>query len=541
MSLGSNQAVPMRRYLPMPRSSGSLASRIAGFSDSQVVLILAAGAAAIRLYLVLTSYCISADGIAYIAMARDFYAGRWQAALAWVFSPLYPALISAAYRVVPNWELSGELCSAALGTAGVVLLYHLMRSVYERRAIAAGAAGLAAIHPMLAGFSASVRTEAGYIALVTAAMLLLVRAVGHRRVRTAAGAAIFCGLAYLYRTEAIGIPALFAIFLVGGSRLWRKWPTGWAMRGAAVLSVIFLLIAAPYLLWMRSYTGHWTVGRELGVVTMEATGSTKGELEQWREMGYRRSTSWLTPLRINPALYMKKVVRDFFGSCYAFAQALGPLLCLGLIVGLFTGGGAVVKRWPEALLAALVVMYFAGFVLTDTGPRLMLHVVPFTFGWVAAGLIEAAGWLDSAMSRPTDGLRFPSGSAIVGAVIAIALLPRTLFPLGYDQRGMRYAGREIARRAGSEPVTVAGSDARTAFYADAKFIALPARPQDGEDLCGWLAAHPRAGYLMIDSRAERRWAGSGGAKSCLVRIKRYPRVGNAYYELFAVRIAAPAG
>ena len=57
------------------------------------------------------------------------------------------------------------------GTAGVVLLYYLMREVYGRRGVAAGAAALAAIHPMLAGFSASVRTEAGYIALVTAALL----------------------------------------------------------------------------------------------------------------------------------------------------------------------------------------------------------------------------------------------------------------------------------------------------------------------------------------------------------------------------------
>jgi hypothetical protein len=90
-------------------------------------------------------------------------------------------------------------------------------------------------------------------------------------------------------------------------------------------------------------------------------------------------------------------------------------------------------------------------------------------------------------------------------------------------------------------VTVAGTDARIAFYANTSFLPLPVRPQGGEDLCGWLAAHPQASYLMIDSRAEERWGGSGGAKPCLVPIKRYPKVGNAYYELFAVRIAAPAG
>jgi hypothetical protein len=284
---------------------------------------------------------------------------------------------------------------------------------------------------------------------------------------------------------------------------------------------------------MRTYTGHWTVGRELGVVTMEATGSTMGQLERWREMGYRPATSWLTAVRLDPGAYLKKVTRDFFGSCYSFAQALGPLLCAGLIIGLWADGRATATRWAEATLAALVVMYFAGFVLTDTGPRLMVHIVPFTLGWVVIGMVEAAGWLDLRLSLTHSPLgRMLAGPAVV-AVIAIALLPRTLFPLGYDQRGMRYAGEEIARRGGA-PASVAGPDTRVAFYAGAKFIPLPAAPAAGEDLCGWLAAHRRADYLMIDDRDERRWGGTGG-KPCLNLIKHYPRIGNTYYDLFAVR------
>jgi hypothetical protein len=127
-----------------------------------------------------------------------------------------------------------------------------------------------------------------------------------------------------------------------------------------------------------------------------------------------------------------------------------------------------------------------------------------------------------------------AGPAVV-AVIAIATLPRTLFPLGYDQRGMRYAGEEIARRDGA-PAIVAGPDTRVAFYAGAGFIPLPAAPAAAEDLCGWLATHRRADYLMIDDRVERRWGASGGRR-CLSLIKRYPRVGTTHYDLFAVRRA----
>ena len=141
---------------------------------------------------------------------------------------------------------------------------------------------------------------------------------------------------------------------------------------------------------------------------------------------------WLTAIKLDPAAYLKKVVRDFFGSCYSFAQALGLLLCAALLAGLWADAGRLWRDGAEAMLAALVVMYFVGFVLTDTGPRLMLYVVPFTLGWVVMGLVEAAGWLDTRLSSTHSPLgRMLSGPAIA-AIILIALLPRTLFPLGYD-------------------------------------------------------------------------------------------------------------
>jgi len=504
-----------------------------------VVGTLAAVAAAIRVYLVLTSYCISADGVAYIAMAREFHAGRFREALAWVFSPLYPFLVSITYRAIGNWELAGELLSVALGTAGVVWLYYLMREAYGRRGVAAGAAGLAAIHPMLAAYSASARTEAGYIALVTAALLLVASGIRRQRLTDVAGAALVSGLAYLYRTEAIGVPALLAAMLAGGSLVWRRWTPRWGLAAAGVLAAIFVLAAAPYLLWLRAFTGHWTVGRQLVTITMEATGIAAGKLEQFREMGYQPATSWLTAIELAPRTYIKKVERDFFGSCYALVQALGPLLCAALIVGLWADRRSIAARWGETRLAALFAMYFFGFVLTGTGTRLILHLVPFTLGWVVIGLDETAGWLDARLSRTRSPLvRTLAGPAVV-LLVLIALLPRTLFPLGYDQRGMRYAGQEIAKRGGAA-VAVAGTDPRVAFYAGAGFVPLPAAPAPGEDLCGWLAAHPSASYLMMDDRGERKWGGAGG-RPCVNLVKRYPRVGTAHYDLFSVRrVDAPA-
>jgi len=83
---------------------------------------------AIRLYLSLTSYCIAGDGVAYLAMARDFAAGDLAKALASVFSPLYPLFVSIAQRLIPDWELAGNIVSAILGSAAVVSVYLMTRA-----------------------------------------------------------------------------------------------------------------------------------------------------------------------------------------------------------------------------------------------------------------------------------------------------------------------------------------------------------------------------------------------------------------------------
>ncbi len=90
-----------------PACSGPLSTWLRRHRETRIVVAIALTAAAIRIYLAVTSYCIAADGVAYIEMAREFRAGRLRDALAWVFSPLYPWLIAAVYPVLGDWERAG--------------------------------------------------------------------------------------------------------------------------------------------------------------------------------------------------------------------------------------------------------------------------------------------------------------------------------------------------------------------------------------------------------------------------------------------------
>jgi len=484
---------------------------------------------AIRLYLSLTSYCIAGDGVAYLAMARDFAAGAPAKALASVFSPLYPWIVSIAHRLIPDWELAGSLVSTMLGSAAVATVYLMTREVFERHDLAIGAAALVAIHPEMAAYSASVRTEAGFIFLLTAAVWMLIAGLKRRQIVTVAAAGVVGGLAYLYRTEAIGLMIFGAGFVPVAALWWRRWSVRWAIAAAAVFTVAFMAVASPYLIYLRETTGHWTVGREFTAAMMYGMGEVAPNSLDWQRLGYSTSVSPFAPLFANPRLYLEKVASDFLASLYGFIQALGPILVVLLAIGLWQRRRAMLGNFAEAMLALLTAFYIVGFSFSYTGARFMLHLIPFTFGWVMVGLEAASAAFRGLITRARLS-RIPQSAPAIA--IALIMLPQTLWPIGYDMRGVRYAGEEIARRAAGKPGAVVARDGRFAYYAGASFILMPVGTVP--DICAWFGSRSDARYLALGDRDERRF-GITAATPCLTFIRRYPRYGAGYYDLFEVR------
>ncbi|HKV54952.1 MAG TPA: glycosyltransferase family 39 protein [Candidatus Binataceae bacterium] len=506
--------------------------RLANDRAAGALFVVVAVAFAIRLYLSLTSYCISGDGVGYLAMAREFAAGQRQKALSAVFSPLYPLLIAQAHRVMSNWELAGDLVSVVFGTAAVVSVYLMTWQAFRRRDIALGAAILMAIHPETTAYSASVRTEAGYICLMTAGCWMLLKALHDRRAGFAALAGLVGGLGYLYRTEGIGLLLLGIAVFPAAAIVWKRTSRGWALGAAAAFTGCFVVVAAPYIAYLRFSTGHWSVGRELTAAMMYGMGDVASNGGHWRELGFSPSASPLTAILADPALYAEKVGDYLAASTYNFVQGLEPLLVIMLAIGLWSRGRSIVENVGEAFLAAIVLFYFFGFSLSYTGTRFMVHLIPYTFGWVVVGILAASDWL-ARLAQPswTRSVYYA-----VAGVIALTLLPRALWPIGFDMRGVRYAGEDIARIS-TRPAVVAARDGRVAYYADARFVELPPAPID--NLCGWLGTHDRPNYLLIGNRDERSFAISSQG-DCLDFVKRYPRYGSGYYDLYAIR-RVPSG
>lgn len=489
-----------------------------------LVLILGF-ALAIRVYLCLTNYCMSGDGVAYLTMARQFASGDVSAALKSVFSPLYPLLIAIAHLVVPNWELAGMLVSALVGTAAVASIFVLTYEVFDRRDLALGASALAAIHPALAAYSASIRTEAGYIFLTTSAVALVLRGLRQGRVSQVGLAGIVIGLAYLYRTEAVGLPIVAAVAIAAGAVFWCLYHLKWAIASAGLLIGGFLLVASPYLFYLRESTGHWTVGREFTAAMMYGIGGVAENPQEWRRKGYSSNVSPLASVLANPRLYLAKVADDLGGSCYGFAQAVGPFLTVFLAIGLWIRGRTVAKRFPEAFLMAVVLFYFCGFAMSYTGTRFMVHLVPFTFGWIVLG-VEGASELASRLAGGA-GWRLPA--ATIPLTVILVLLPQAVWPLGYDMRGLRYAGEAIANR-NVYPGDIVAVDGRAAWYGGGRFVPMPER---AIDVCEWLASQKDARYLVLNDHDEYRYGLSSDLK-CVRLLGRYPRGNSGHCDLFAI-------
>jgi hypothetical protein len=549
--------LPAPAYLNLPDQIDQ-SHRCLPQSGAARLLAVTGLAFAIRIYLTATSYCISGDGVAYLTMARGFAEGNWHAFLGAVYSPLYPALISLMHKCVASWELAGDLVSAILGTAAVATTYQMTRQAFESHDVALGAAILLAIHPAAAAYSASVRTEAGYMFFTTAACCCMFKVIDTRRVGWAVCAGLIAGFGYLYRTEGIGfLPLGAALFL--GAQWWTKESSlRSALMLASTFAIAFLTIAAPYIAYLRIASGHWTIGREFNAAMMYGMGDVARNGDSWRQLGWNTRVSPFLAIFLHPRLYAEKVARYVVVSAYSFVQAMEPLMVAMCVIGLWARFRMATEKHvvgpncadpaktgiltvpdvldkpltrshsshlPEAFLAAIVLFYFVGFILSYTGTRFMVHLVPFTLGWVVVGII----FVSEKISQLCSALHPRFASALVPALIVMSILPRTLWPLGYDQRGLRYAGTDIAElKKGS--TTVAARDGRVAYYAASRLIELPAQPP--QDLCAWLQAQ-RGDFLMIGSGDEKLF-NVVRSRRCLNLLKRYPRHGSSYYDLYGV-------
>jgi len=408
----------------------------------------------IRLYLFENYYTINNDGILYIEAARHFWAGAWSEGLASFYPPLFPIMIAAAYPLIGDWELAGQFWPFVLGVLGLFPLFGLLRALYGPR-VAQVALLFYGVSPYLARLSLHVRTEIPYIFFLLLALFLLQRGLDRGSPLSFFSMGVSSGLAYLIRSEGFGLVVVLILFLL--YRGWLYARLGKAVVQLAPLLVGFILLAAPYVLYLKQDTGSWLISRKAGFILYLGLADHDLGPDQVTMKDSDR-VSVVSLISSRPLTYAKKVFVDAFRSLGVYFEAVHysylPFLFLGWL--LFFRG----RFWErdEFLLAAIILFYVGTFSLLYVNRRYAVPLVPLSLGWVAAGYLAMERYCRTRWPR--------RGGVLMGFVLALFLvgtLPKTLQAIGREKLYLREAGSYFKAKPGNP--TIVTTNARVAFYA----------------------------------------------------------------------------
>ncbi|HKB24334.1 MAG TPA: glycosyltransferase family 39 protein, partial [Methylomirabilota bacterium] len=220
-------------------------------------LALAVVALALRLWVLRALPVIDADGVSYVTLARRLADGG--SAFDPLFHPLYPAAFAVVAPLAGDWELAARLVSALAGALLVLAAWALTRALLGEDA-ARLAAILVAVHPALVRAGTAAMPEALYALLLVGGVWAAWRALGAGAEAWLVAAGFLFGLAYLARPEgAAYLLGLVAAVLLATLRDRRRRRLAWG--GGAVLA--WILVAAPYLVYLRGVQGRWTLSGKL--------------------------------------------------------------------------------------------------------------------------------------------------------------------------------------------------------------------------------------------------------------------------------------
>ncbi len=467
--------------------------------EARAVLGWTLAAFVLRLILTLrVEHVISPDGVEYVTLGRNLVAGNFGAGMSTYFPPLYPLLVGLSSLVFPDAEFAGRFVSVVAGSLLVVPTYELIRRWYGSRVALVGAA-LVALHPVLVYYSTVVLTEATYTLLFTCGVLAGWAALdgGSARAHALAGAAF--GACYLLKPEAAAFVLLLVVLVLCRKLFDRAHTLRLTARNAVVLVAGFVLLAAPYLIYLRQRTGGWTF-----------SGKTAGHILQGsRRAGGDLSThvaphlDALTPGLANTIVQLAKALRFE----YELFNLLFPVVLIMLAaLGLFRERWTRARAWREAYLLAFVLATLAGYAVTLPNIRFFVPLVPLVLCWVSRGLIEFEGWTIETMksfgesrglSRRVERLFVP----LVAALLLASLVPVTVYLLRGDKWG-DYGGQKRAavwiKEHDAEPSPVVMATVPVAaFYARGRHVTLL-----DEDYAAFIerARREGVGHVVVNER-----------------------------------------
>jgi 4-amino-4-deoxy-L-arabinose transferase-like glycosyltransferase len=440
-----------------------------------------------------------------------------------IYGPLYPTLIAGVMVVIPNSETAAHVVSLVSGTALIVIVFLLAQRVYGRRT-AYIAAALAAFHPLLIALSASVFNEALYATVWMAMAYWGIRALEFRRLRDAVFLGACVGLAYLTRVEALACLPFFAAALLFSG--WRQKHARFAAVQTAIVCVVFLALASPYVAFLYRHTDH---------LRLEAKWNFNYTLCRNRLAGMSViQANWgigpnmtiegplLGPFQFADFTPYPHTLRERLGSLAAMArmnaqavysnllhrQIGAPLLWALLVLGWCRAPWTNKRLRDEVLLFGLAALIVAATLIASSAEtRYFFALVPMLLVWTANGLRELSRWITrwELMARWRKvrrdwclaALQLGAAAMVVGIAIG-GVLANGYFAAehGAAASAAREAGTWLAQYGSpSKRIAVSGVSV-VPYYAKGTLIAFPYG--DPETTLRYIA-HKQVDFIVLES------------------------------------------
>jgi 4-amino-4-deoxy-L-arabinose transferase-like glycosyltransferase len=339
----------------------------------------------IRLYFLQFYDVISADGISYVNIAKDFISGRGLAA-ATHYPPFYPILVGLASTLCHDFETAGLAVSVVMGCLLVVPVYLLGAEFFGKR-VGVAAAVLSITWPTLRYWSTAVMSQATYITLLLFGVYFLWQAYKKSSLLFSVLAGVFFACAHLTRSEGVLVLFVEIVVLVLFTFI-NRLPLKKLFCVLTCLGV-FLIVCSPYLALLHESTGKWQLTGKSKSTIADSLSEYLGKPDlkhdpSFKEIGY------LDLFRVYPDFIRTNYLKNIKKCWDDMLPLYGWILAA---VGFIAGGMGREKLCERAYLLATFAPLSVIIIFFFIGPEYTQPYLPVLFLCIGHGLFTIENWV----------------------------------------------------------------------------------------------------------------------------------------------------
>lgn len=492
------------------------------FSPTAIMALLVLFALAVRVLAALKRPMIQLDETAYVRMAENLASGGGLLDITGLttthFSPLLPLLIAGLAAVTRNYITAAFAVVTIFGSLLLIPTYLLGRELSGER-VGLMAAALMAMTSLFVDYSSRVYSESVYIFFLLLALVFGLRLIRERRVLWGVAAGASLGLAYLSNPSAVFyLLALtgLAVASVIARGNWRQ-----MARGLVLFLTCFLVIAAPYVIYLHGEQGKWTYSGKAPGNIYASTHNLRVNTLDWEkdllaltENGLEVRAFTLEnegdPASVflkHPLQGAKILARQGYIFYSEELTKIFPLWLLPLMgLGLF--GSAWDRRRVADVGYLLLMMLPAVLILTMYAhSRFFMPFVPLVMIWVAQGWQRLEGWggetIPLVFSQRSQPFLERLAPWLIGAMILLsplaysgAVVLSQSYPIGYKDAGL------LVKQAAGPDQRIMSREYSAAYYSGGTAVALPYA--DYESTTEY-ARGKNVDFLVIGSKELADW------------------------------------